>query len=434
MSELDNVFATMAAQTAEDTACDFWIDEDLRVIEIPARGVVIGVENDKDVNRIRFHMNRMWRGNDLSQYDLRINYENAKGDLNFYDVKNKYLEGDVVVFDWIVASDATAYRGDVYFIVVGLVTTRGVINYAFHTTLGKARCLQGLVVDTRTDIPEIRDFMATLKTEVSDYAQGFVDAAAASAAAAKQSENAAAASAASAKQSENNAAVNAANAKQSENNAAASAAAAKQSEQNAKQSENAAAASAASAKQSETNASWSASTAVMAKYEAAASAETAKNEADRSSARADDAHAAASSVENTADEMQQYFQTVQEEVLGILHNYTGGYYRSYDLTLPATAWVELNAPVGRYWYRCDVRHVDFNSALVPMGTLTLDEAGETEKANIATVCQTGDGVISFYAALPPTVDIRVLMTLFAKGTASFTTASDEEVARMLDEI
>ena len=109
MSELDNVFAAMAAEEKpEDTTCDYWIDEDLRVIEIPARGVVIGVENDKDVNRIRFRMNRTWRGKDMSKYNLRINYANAKGDLNFYDVKNKYVEGDVVVFDWIVASDATA--------------------------------------------------------------------------------------------------------------------------------------------------------------------------------------------------------------------------------------------------------------------------------------------------------------------------------------
>ena len=217
MVDLDKQFAAMADVSEEDTAYDFVIDEDLRVIAVPERGVVLGVEGDKDANRIRFRMNKTWRGYDMSKFDLRINYQNANGDKNYYTVTSKHTEGNAVVFDWIVAADAVAYQGDVFFIVVGLITTGGMVNCAFHTTLGKAKCLEGLVVDTKTDIPEIRDFMATLKAEVEAYGQTFANAAAASAKAAKASETTAASTSASAaKTSETNAGTSASNAKGSE--------------------------------------------------------------------------------------------------------------------------------------------------------------------------------------------------------------------------
>ena len=233
MVDLDKQFAAMADVSEEDTAYDFVIDEDLRVIAVPERGVVLGVEGDKDANRIRFRMNKTWRGYDMSKFDLRINYQNANGDKNYYTVTSKHTEGNAVVFDWIVAADAVAYQGDVFFIVVGLITTGGMVNCAFHTTLGKAKCLEGLVVDTKTDIPEIRDFMATLKAEVEAYGQTFANAAAASAKAAKASETTAASSASAAKTSETNSATSAKVAKTSETNASTSASAAKTSETNA---------------------------------------------------------------------------------------------------------------------------------------------------------------------------------------------------------
>lgn len=275
MVDLDKQFAAMADVSEEDTAYDFVIDEDLRVIAVPERGVVLGVEGDKDANRIRFRMNKTWRGYDMSKFDLRINYQNANGDKNYYTVTSKHTEGNAVVFDWIVAADAVAYQGDVFFIVVGLITTGGMVNCAFHTTLGKAKCLEGLVVDTKTDISEIRDFMATLKAEVEAYGQTFANAAAASAKAAKASETTAASSASAAKTSETNAGTSAAsaqaNAKKAEaarddantskTAAADSAAAAKKDAQTASSAASTASTSASAAKTSETNAGTSASNA-----------------------------------------------------------------------------------------------------------------------------------------------------------------------------
>ena len=292
MIDLDKQFAELADTSAEDSTCDFVIDEDLRIIAIPELGVVLGVEGDKDANRIRFRMNKTWRGYDMSKFDLRINYQNANGDKNYYTVTSKHTEGNAVVFDWIVAADAVAYQGDVFFIVVGLITTGGMVNCAFHTTLGKAKCLEGLVVDTKTDISEIRDFMATLKAEVEAYGQTFVNAAAASAKAAKASETTAASSASAAKTSETNSGASAKVAKTSETNASTSASAAKTSETNA-------GTSAASAQANAKKAEAARDDANTSKTAAADSAAAAKKDAQTASSAASTATGAASAAKTS---------------------------------------------------------------------------------------------------------------------------------------
>ena len=154
----------------------------------------------------------------------------------------------------------------------------------------------------------------------------------------------------------------------------------------------------------------------------------------RAAKSATDAASSAAEAKKTAQDIQGYYDGVQDLVTDTLRDYTGGYYRSYDLTIPAAGWKEMAKSVGRYWYSCDVAIEGCDSAYVPMGTLTPDTAGEVEKANLATVLQTVEGGVRFYAAIPPKVNIRAFVTLFAKGTASMQQASAEEVQRMLDEI
>ena len=319
MVDLDKQFAAMADVGEEDTAYDFVIDEDLRIIAIPERGVVLGVEGDKDANRIRFRMNKTWRGYDMSKFDLRINYQNANGDKNYYTVTSKHTEGNAVVFDWIVAADAVAYQGDVFFIVVGLITTGGMVNCAFHTTLGKAKCLEGLAVDTKTDISEIRDFMATLKAEVEAYGQTFVNAAAASAKAAKASETTAASSASAAKTSETNSVTSAKVAKTSETNASTSASAAKTSETNAGTSAASAQANAKKAEAARDDANTSktaaADSAAAAKKDAqtaSSAASTAKTSASAAKTSETNAGTSASNAKGSETKSGEYLQATKE--------------------------------------------------------------------------------------------------------------------------
>ena len=147
-----------------------------------------------------------------------------------------------------------------------------------------------------------------------------------------------------------------------------------------------------------------------------------------------EAAGSAAEAKQTAEDIKGYYEGVQNLVNDTLRDYTGGYYRSYDLTVPAKGWKAMEKPLGRYWYCCDVAVEGCDSSYVPMGTLELDDAGEVERANLATVLQTVEGSVRFFAAVPPEADFRVFVVLFAKGTASMQRASDEEVSEMLDEI
>lgn len=301
MADLEKLFDVMPEAADEDSGLDFLIDEDLRVVAIPERGVVLGVEGDKDVNRIRFKADRMWRGNDMGQFDLRINYENAEGDLNFYTVVNKTVDGDTLTFEWLVAADAVRYKGDVHFIVVALITEDGVIKNAFHTTLGTAKCLQGLSVDEAAQQPAVQDFMATLLANVKQY----MDAASESAAAAKESETAAATSAGNASTSETNA-------KASEEAAAQSAQQADTRATDAEAARNEATAQAEAANQSAAAAATSETNAEASRADAAHSAALANNRATQTKAALDAANESAAAAKESEDAAAQSAQNAAD--------------------------------------------------------------------------------------------------------------------------
>lgn len=175
MVDLDKQFAAMADVSEEDTAYDFVIDEDLRVIAVPERGVVLGVEGDKDVNRVRFRMNRHYRGTDLSGFNIRINYRSAEDEINYFTVTEKTVTDDAIYFVWLVGADAVAAKGTVYFVARFFTAEEdGTITQEFNTTLGNARTLEGLVVDAQADDKPAKDLLAQLEYDLKTYTAPFV--------------------------------------------------------------------------------------------------------------------------------------------------------------------------------------------------------------------------------------------------------------------
>ena len=175
MVDLDKQFAAIADVSEEDTAYDFVIDEDLRVIAVPERGVVLGVEGDKDVNRVRFRMNRNYRGTDLSGFNIRINYRSAEDEINYFPVTEKTVTDDAIYFVWLVGADTVAAKGTVYFVARFFTAEEdGTITQEFNTTLGNARTLEGLVVDAQADDKPVKDLLAQLEYDLKTYTAPFV--------------------------------------------------------------------------------------------------------------------------------------------------------------------------------------------------------------------------------------------------------------------
>lgn len=202
MASVEEVLAAMVEPNRDEEELCFVIDKDLRLISVPERGVVLGVEGDKDVNRVRFRMNRFYHGSDLSEFCIRINYQNADGDINYFTVTEKTVETDSFCFIWTVAADATMVKGTVLFVVNCFMTdVDGVVQKAYHTTLGAGTVLEGLEPYEGGDIPEIVDYLTHLKNDLMIYSGTLVTGAEDAAAAASRS---AATSANAAKTSETN--------------------------------------------------------------------------------------------------------------------------------------------------------------------------------------------------------------------------------------
>lgn len=93
------------------------IDPETRTITVPPEYQLLGVENDKRVERIPFRCPKIVGDNqDLSQnYQLFINYQNANGDPDAYHVEDMEVDGDNITFSWLLEENVTKYRGDIQF-------------------------------------------------------------------------------------------------------------------------------------------------------------------------------------------------------------------------------------------------------------------------------------------------------------------------------
>lgn len=123
--------ATAEQLLAEVTEVDkkLYIDFDTRQILIPDSIHQLGVESDDDVKKLTFNVPRYYYGTDLSEFNIYINYMNAKKEGDVFEVsKNDVIidEGNTLTFDWIVGRHAVAYKGVAIF---NVCMKKGSITY-----------------------------------------------------------------------------------------------------------------------------------------------------------------------------------------------------------------------------------------------------------------------------------------------------------------
>lgn len=142
----------------------FIIDAKSRTITPPTSFKNFGVESDENANRVYFKCPRVVGNNlDLSTLNIRVNYQNAKGEKDQYIVDDVTTDGDTVYFSWVLSRKCTAYNGAIMFIVCAVSTdAEGTIKSEWNTTLSTGMVLAGLEVDA-PEIPEdITDVVSQL--------------------------------------------------------------------------------------------------------------------------------------------------------------------------------------------------------------------------------------------------------------------------------
>lgn len=153
------------------------IDPETREITVPERYRLLGVESDEKVERIEFRCPKIVGDSiNLSQLQIRVNYQNANGEKDQYIVTD--LESDIenITFSWLLSRKVTAYQGEVRFIICAVKISGESITNEWNTTLAEAQVLQGLEVDTPEPSEEQSDVIAQLLQIMKDTSDQAVEA------------------------------------------------------------------------------------------------------------------------------------------------------------------------------------------------------------------------------------------------------------------
>lgn len=163
----------LAAAQVNDTGADevITIDNDLRTIIIPASITLLGVVSDENVQTLHFQMPKTYKGLDLSEFAIRINYMNANNVGDTYAVDDSEISGENIVFTWTVGRVACMYKGNTKFIVcLKKKDVSGNVLKEFNTSLASLPVLEGLET-TEAVVAENPDIIEQILTKIEKLTQ-----------------------------------------------------------------------------------------------------------------------------------------------------------------------------------------------------------------------------------------------------------------------
>lgn len=149
-----------------------------RVIVVPDRYKTFGVEEDTNVERVKFKFPKIVGDNvDLTTLDLRINFQNASGGLDKYVVDDVAEADDgYITFSWVIQDGVTPQSGQISFVVQAVKATEdGTVENKWSTTLNKiGQVLEGLEVDETIEQqnPDIIESILTRLDELEENGGG----------------------------------------------------------------------------------------------------------------------------------------------------------------------------------------------------------------------------------------------------------------------
>lgn len=185
---------------------------------------------------------------------------------------------------------------------------------------------------------------------------------------------------------------------------------------------NSATASAKSAKQSADSATASSNSASASKASAdasAASANAAANSARQSADSAAKAKTSEVNAKNSEDSAKRYSDKAKDAIATAKQEYSGGYYKTYDLTAPAGSWKALSPAKGPYRYYCDISVPDVTARHSPFCATSLESYALAVAAGMANAVETKNGALRLFSIRVPKGDIELVLTLFGVGTVSY---------------
>lgn len=144
-----------------------------RQFNIPGAELVFGVTADSGAARKEFQCPRYVGDKlDLTGCFIRMNYQNANGEIDSYLVSDVTVSGDNIVFSWALSPKVTMYRGNISFV---MCATGPDTKIKWHTTLGRGQVLEGLEPDSHIVEEGTIDVVAQLIAMVEAQTKAVAD-------------------------------------------------------------------------------------------------------------------------------------------------------------------------------------------------------------------------------------------------------------------
>lgn len=187
----------------------------------------------------------------------------------------------------------------------------------------------------------------------------------------------------------------------------------------AQNSADASAKSAGESKQSAAESKASASQSEASANRSKASADASAKSASESAASAAAAKKSETNAKSSEDSAKRYSDKAKDVIAEAKSEYSGGYYKTYDLTALKTGWKKLSPARGPYQYYCDIAVPDLTERHSPFCSTGLESYAAAVAAGLANAVQTLNGALRLFAIRMPTKDIELVLTIFGVGTTSY---------------
>lgn len=130
------------------------VDSDTRILNVPFGYIWLGVESDNSAERVMFKLPRfVGDGIDLFTSRIYVNYLNALQETNAYVVDDTRVDGDNVIFSWLLSKSVTKSNGTVTF----AVSVKNDFGMEWHTRTAESQIYAGLdtIPDVENQNPDI---------------------------------------------------------------------------------------------------------------------------------------------------------------------------------------------------------------------------------------------------------------------------------------
>ena len=149
------------------------INENLRNISVPKKGVVFGVDGDIEVNRVAFVLPKYYSNFDMTEFSARVNYVNANGEANYYEATDMAaIDDETAIFSWLMTSDVTSYIGEVRFSVHLYKQIDDKYIQKFGTRPATGKVLEGLDVESYVTPEQQQTLLEKMESRFNEYVQG----------------------------------------------------------------------------------------------------------------------------------------------------------------------------------------------------------------------------------------------------------------------